>query len=303
MEEFKITKYVDLLSDVGFKTVFANEENKTVIINFINRLLRGERFVKSIEFASNEVFGKVYDGKGVRFDLHCVDQDGTRFIVEMQKARHDRDFYQRSVYYGTRAYELQQEKGKRDYFCPPVYVIGIMEGQLDFEKVTERKSCISRYRFAETDLGISAPTTICCIFVQLGLFRKTKEECKDLMDQWCYCLKNATSMQEGPESFGGGEIELLLEASEYDRLTSEKKERYISENMTQRDYEHDKYWSEVEAREEGLAEGMEKGMEKGMKRGLVEGIAATARKMLSCGLDLDVITSCTGLSREQVLGL
>lgn len=57
--------------------------------------------------------------------------------------------------------------------------------------------------------------------------------------------------------------------------------------MTQRDYEHDKYWSEVEAREEGLA----------------EGIAATARKMLSCGLDLDVITSCTGLSREQVLGL
>lgn len=77
------------------------------------------------------------------------------------------------------------------------------------------------------------------------------------------------------------------------------KEHYISENMTQRDYEHDKYWSEVEAREEGLAEGMEKGM----KRGLVEGIAATARKMLSCGLDLDVITSCTGLSREQVLGL
>lgn len=139
MEEFKITKYVDLLSDVGFKTVFANEENKTVIINFINRLLQGERVVKSIEFASNEVFGKVYDGKGVRFDLHCVDQDGTRFIVEMQKARHDRDFYQRSVYYGTRAYELQFVV----YLC------------------------------------------------SWGLFKKTKEECKDLMDQWCYCLKNA----------------------------------------------------------------------------------------------------------------
>lgn len=93
--------------------------------------------------------GETFTTKGVRYDLHCKDDTGARFVVEMQKIKNSQDFYTRSVYYGSKVYSLQHNKGKKRYNLSPVYVLGIMEGQL--AHVTDSK-CIVRYTMARKDV-------------------------------------------------------------------------------------------------------------------------------------------------------
>ena len=49
--------------------------------------------------------------------------------------------------------------------------------------------------------------------------------------------------------------------------------------------------------------GMKVGLEKGMEKGLLEGKLETARAMKERGLDISVISECTGLTAMQVEAL
>ena len=51
-----------------------------------------------------------------------------------------------------------------------------------------------------------------------------------------------------------------------------------------------------EGRQEGLAEGLEKGKEEGEHNAKI----ATARNMLSKGLDIELVSQCTGLTIEEI---
>ena len=52
-------------------------------------------------------------------------------------------------------------------------------------------------------------------------------------------------------------------------------------------------------KEDGLAEGLEKGLRQGRE----EKAEAIARNMLSMGLDVDVVSQATGLTKEQLEAL
>ncbi|MBQ0087425.1 MAG: hypothetical protein KBS72_07065, partial [Bacteroidales bacterium] len=53
-------------------------------------------------------------------------------------------------------------------------------------------------------------------------------------------------------------------------------------------------------REEGLAEGEARGEAKGRAEGKAEGKAETALAMLANGLDIALVSKCTGLSEQQI---
>lgn len=289
-------KYVNLLSDAGFKAVFGDERNKKVVISFLNIILDGERVVTDIEYMSNEVFGETTKKKAVRYDLSCMDESGARFVVEMQRTSHDDDFFTRSVFYGAKAFGMQVDRGRDSYIAQPVYVIGIMEGHLEGEIDGAKESCISRYDFLEKTLLLSQRKTISLIFVQLGFFRKEKEECLDLIDQWLYCLKHIGSMEGFPESFSVNDgLPELYDASEIAAFDEAKKMAYIAEEMTERDYQHDMYWSRKKGFDAGVAQGREDGF--------LKGILEVALKMLKNGMPIPQIVECTGLTEEQVLAL
>lgn len=56
--------------------------------------------------------------------------------------------------------------------------------------------------------------------------------------------------------------------------------------------------------EQGIEQGYEEGMEKGVLKGKVEGIKEgkieTARELIKNGVSIDIISSSTGLPREEV---
>ena len=79
-----VQRYVDLLSDAGFKAVFGEQRNKDVLMDMLNVLLPLERRVRDVTYATTELPGFSPFNKSVRLDLRCTGKDGTEFIVEVQ---------------------------------------------------------------------------------------------------------------------------------------------------------------------------------------------------------------------------
>ena len=73
--------YVNIMLDGGFKAVFGD---KQVAMDFINAALEGEHKVMDITYLDKELVPELIDERTVIFDLLCEDEDGSKFILEMQ---------------------------------------------------------------------------------------------------------------------------------------------------------------------------------------------------------------------------
>ena len=54
---------------------------------------------------------------------------------------------------------------------------------------------------------------------------------------------------------------------------------------------------------EGREEGREEGRQEGREEGLAEGTSKVAKAMLEKGIDIKIISECTGLSEEDIRAL
>jgi len=127
-KEPKVGKFIDPLTDWGFRHLFGQEPNKEILKEFLNDLFQGEKHIVDLEYAPNEHDGDDGEDKRVVFDLHCRGDNGEYFIVEMQRVRQD-FFKDRALYYVSRLIQRLLKKGKasNDYQLPEVYLIGILE--------------------------------------------------------------------------------------------------------------------------------------------------------------------------------
>ena len=125
-------KYINPLTDFGFKKLFGTESTKMLLIDFLNQILP-DRKVKDLSYSSNEKQGKTEIDRKAIFDLYCIGDKGERFIVEMQKAKQN-FFKDRSVYYASFPVQEQAKKSEWDYKLDPVYSIGILDFIFDDHK-------------------------------------------------------------------------------------------------------------------------------------------------------------------------
>ena len=67
-----VQRYVDILTDAGFKAVFGDQRNKDVLMDLLNVLLPAERRVEEIEYNTTEIPGFTPETKSIRIDLRCT---------------------------------------------------------------------------------------------------------------------------------------------------------------------------------------------------------------------------------------
>ena len=79
-------RYISLLTDFGFKRVFGTVPNKDLLIDFLNSLFDGEQVVKDVTFLNSEHVGDISSDRKAIFDVYCENEQGEKFIVEMQNA-------------------------------------------------------------------------------------------------------------------------------------------------------------------------------------------------------------------------
>ena len=148
-------RYVDILSDAGFKAVFGDRRNEDVLKDLLNVLLPSHRKVSSLEYMTTELPQFSPFSKSVRLDLRCKGDDGTVFIVEAQCYR-QKNFFRRCVLYASKAYDYGSERGDRgEYGLAPVYFIGLLGGEIhELQRGLEEKfKLVREYTFREKESG------------------------------------------------------------------------------------------------------------------------------------------------------
>ena len=280
-------KYVDLLTNSGFKALFGDENNKEVVMSIIDVLLPEHRHIVDIEYMQTEHQGQLVDSsKEMHYDFMCRDSTGVVFIVEMQNY-HDHDWFKRCVSYACRAYDRQNRKGET-YDVPPVYLIGLMGVDVGHpDKEFWKSHFISEYTFREKQCHDLLDETIFIIFAELADFHKTDEECVTHLDRMLYLLKNIGRMDRLPDWIDEEIYSHIATACYIAGFDEEKRIRYEKDM-----YDERRYNSEMNtARMMGIEEGMEKGK------------LETAKELKALGVDIEIIVKSTGLSIEQINSL
>lgn len=91
----------------------------------------------------------------------------------------------------------------------------------------------------------------------------------------------------------------VLGAGEIAGFSKEKRAKYDTDMITERDYYNILETAKQEGREAGLAEGHEAGLAEGK----AEAALQIARNLLASGMPKDQVISMTGLTAEQLAGL
>ena len=178
-------KFVDIKNDVAFRKIFGNENRKEVLISFLNAvlLLQENHKIVDVDILTPYQLPDLKGGKVTIVDVKAKDQNDKTYIVEMQVAEVD-GFDKRVLYYASKSYSAQIERGDEYGKLKPTYFIGI----LDFE-VTQNPSYINDIETSENyikDIEFN--------FIELPKFNKKENELESIIDQWVYFIKNAENL-------------------------------------------------------------------------------------------------------------
>ena len=311
-------RYISLLTDFGFKRIFGTDPNKELLINFLNSLFDGEEVIKDVKYLNSENVGDVYTERKAIFDVYCENEQGEKFIVEMQNA-YQTYFKDRSLFYSTFPIREQAPKGSDWNFClKKVYVVALLNYKMS-DEAFDSTDTIHTIALMDTKTNKVFNAKLMFKYVEVGRFDKTDEELTSLSDKWMYVLKNLSRLDNRPSSLREKIFTKLFDAAAIARFSPNELREYEDSLKAYRDIKNSldtaKEEGRAEGREEGRAEGREEGRAEGREEGRkegraegreegrAEGIAMVAKMMYAKGIDVDVIASMTGIAIDKIKAL
>ena len=250
--------FVNLMRDSGFKAVYADKDNKQLLIELLNFFLPEDVKVSDIEmYLDREQDPEVESGKRTYLDLICKGEDGSIFSVEVQQEGEEKIF-ERCLYYGCDAYRGQISRGEFYYQLKPLYIICILGENFPHQDESKwnENHLISHYKFIETETKEFAPSTIIINFVETARFTKALEACESHCDYLLYWFLNGWKYDVNgiPEVLKDiPEVKQLSAACEIAAFSPAKRTLYNRSVMREQDVINQLYY----AKKKGLAEGRE----------------------------------------------
>ncbi|HCE48497.1 MAG TPA: hypothetical protein DEQ84_07620, partial [Prevotellaceae bacterium] len=191
-------RYISLLTDFGFKRIFGTVPNKTLLIDFLNSLFDGEQVIKDVTFLNSEHVGDVYAERKAIFDVYCENEQGEKFIVEMQNA-YQTYFKDRSLYYATFPIREQAQKGAEwNFRLEHVYVVALLNYEMSDAAFSNDT--------INHDVGLLDKQThrvfndkLTFKYVEIAKFNKDIAHLETNFDKWLYVLQNLSRLDKQPE--------------------------------------------------------------------------------------------------------
>lgn len=276
--------YVNIMLDGGFKAVFGD---KQVAMDFINAALEGEHKVMDITYLDKELVPELIDERTVIFDLLCEDEDGSKFILEMQNCP-QRYFFNRGFYYICRMISRQGETGRDwKYELLPVYGIYLLNFSLPEFPLWRTDVVLANELTGETFGRIKLKQ----VYISFERFDLSYEECETPLEKTIYVLKNMNLFDISPFKEKEAYFRRLLDVANVNALSPKERATYDENLKIYRDWKATMEYAVEEAETKGKAEG--------------ERLATlrNARNMKKAGVDLSLIAECTGLSLEIIQSL
>ena len=247
-------KFVDIKNDIAFRKIFGNENRKEVLISFLNAvlLLENNRKIISVEILTPYQLPALKGGKVTIVDVKAKDQNNKTYIVEMQVAEVE-GFDKRVLYYASKSYSSQIDRGDLYEKLNPTFFIGI----LDFE-VTQNNDYISRHKIVDIQTGENFIKDIEFNFIELPKFNKKQNELTSVIEQWVFFLKNSENLEVIPENVNDLGLKNAYEDAAKHNWTKEELDAYDYVLMREQD-ERGRF---TFALKKGLKQAVEQALEK-----------------------------------------
>ena len=261
-------KYINLLTDFGFKRLFGSEPNKALLIDFLNNILPKKHTIAELNYKNNENVGNTALDRKAIFDIYCESKTGEKFIVEIQKAKQNY-FKDRSVYYSTFPIQEQAQKGDWNYKLSSVYTIGILDFIFDEHKNDKEFLHTVDLKNQKCEVFYEK---LKFIYVELPKFNLKIEELETNFEKWLYLFRHLSELETPPNKLKEGIFNQLFEIAEIAKFTPEEQRAYENSLKYYRDLNNVIETSKKEGIVLGIEEGIVLGIEKGIILGRQEGI-------------------------------
>ena len=277
----KMSNHLDLV----VKRIFGNENNPRILISFLNAVIKPKDLIQSVQIMNNDIDKESIEDKFSRLDIKAKTNKNELINIEIQ-IKDEHNMIKRSLYYWSKMFEGQLTEGQKYDTLAKTICINI----LNF-KCLKTKEAHSIYRLKEINTNEELTDLQEIHFIELPKLPKN-EEIKDLFDAWMEFIENPISnkLQKAEMT-----IQEIKEAkNELLRLSANDKERMKYEDR--RAALLDKVSALENAEEKGIEIGKEIGKKEGEKNKAIE----VAKNSLKAGLDIDTISSITGLDKNEI---
>ena len=232
-EPEQASRYINPLTDFGFKRIFGTEANKDLLIHFLESVLDINGGIKDLRYDNPEKPGRVETDRKAIFDLYCTTGKGEQIIVEMQNLR-QKYFKDRVLYYATFPIQEQGEKGKEwNFNLNRVYSVNIVNFCFGNKASVGKYASFVQLMDKETCRIFYDKLTF--VFMELPRFTKKEHELQNDFDRWMYVLKHLAKLNDLPDALRNRVFEKLFRVAEILKLTPEERKDYDQSLKNYRD--------------------------------------------------------------------
>lgn len=246
-----ITKFIDPLTDFGFRFYFGSENRKEILIEFLNDLFDGEKHIEDLEYIPTEHDGDDPGNRRVAFDLNCRGSNGEYFVIEMQRVRQEY-IKDRMVYYISRLIQRLLAKGKKtnDYQLPEVYLIAVLDFRID---ESEREQYFYDIALLDKITGKQFYNKLGFKFLELTNFVKEGNALESYREKWMYLLKHLHELNRLPRYLDKRVFRKIFQIGEVSKLQKEERMAYEASLKAKWDWQNALAYAEKKGREEERA--------------------------------------------------
>ncbi|MBC7571890.1 MAG: Rpn family recombination-promoting nuclease/putative transposase [Spirosoma sp.] len=215
--------FIPLVSDYGFKVVFGNERNTLFLRRALQALIQSKVQIREVSFDKNTFDAVVKDSRGGIYDLACVDENGTHFIVEMQVSDAPY-FFQRMKFYAFHKFNSLVQKGNFDYNrLDRIYCIGILANNIFSGAAYHSVGAI------RDETGELLDEQITYVTVELDKFRLSANEVNTDLEKLVYTMKTihtTTQPTQFPLFWNKEWLQIAIDELDKRKLTPDERFAY-----------------------------------------------------------------------------
>ncbi len=264
-----LQRYLDPQNPIAFKRLFGEERNKEMLLALLCEVLkkRIKAPLKEGYFLTPLQELEAHTQKQSIVDLHCRDEEGAQYIIEMHLAQKE-EFQQGARYYTQKTLCNRMEKGESYEHVERVIFLTFCNASVSFRK---RKNYAALRTILAKRIKEYDPQKFCFVFIDLPKFEQGNKKINKLSQEgkFCYFLLHApdtTPEELAVLTWGDKVMEKAYQEIDRAHWSAEEMQRYeaaqqpIADNGSMGGY----------AREEGEERGRKKGKEEGIKEGKQE---------------------------------
>ncbi|MGF9912509.1 Rpn family recombination-promoting nuclease/putative transposase [Paenibacillus ehimensis] len=276
-----MTDRLDPKVDFVFKRIFGVEENKDVLLDFLNVTLRESEPspITDIQILNPYIDKNALHDKQSILDLHARTADGKQVNIEIQLFNRY-DIEKRTLYYWSKMYSSQLEEGQKYKDLKKTITINI----LNFNFIPNDRY-YNLFHLREHHTGLRLTDDIEIHFMELPKLQTQRASLSDKLVKWLLFLKGVEK-QELWEVIAMNEPTLQKAMDTLEFLSQNEEARRLYE-MRQKAL-HD---------EASMIDGAK---EEGKRQGKREKEIEVAKNLLEMGMDVAKIAKATGLPENEV---